>query len=203
MARFPGAPQLSFAVADDTATTPLETAAAHYLDEPFELWVPAPTGPAAGMALGLADWRATSARAGDVRPVQDDAAAAEFQAVAEVFGHPPSAVAYLFPSGLLAAAGVASYIAYSGVEPVAIVSAFVSGDTIAIDALATTPGHRRRGLARRLVEIVIGRAVSGGAARAVVATTAGEAVFARLGFETVCRWDVVNRSAGAPASSPD
>jgi GNAT superfamily N-acetyltransferase len=202
MARFPGAPQLSFAVADDSAAAPVDTAAAHYLDDPFELWVPAPTGAAAGMALGLAGWQPTSARAGDVRPVQDEAATAEFQAVAAVFGYPPSTLAYLFPHGLLAAAGVASYIAYSGMEPVAIVSAFVSGDTIAIDALATTPGHRRRGLARRLTEVVIGRAVAGGAVRAVVATTAGEAVFGHLGFETVCRWDVIS-GGRSPTPSHD
>jgi GNAT superfamily N-acetyltransferase len=199
MVRFPGAPQLSLAVADDTAEAPQDTAAAHYVDDPYQLWVPAASGAAAGMAQRLARWQPTSARAGDVRPVQDEVGAAEFQSVAAVFGYPPSITAYLFPVGLLAADGVASYVAYSGVEPVAAVTAFVTGDTIAIDALATTPGHRRRSLARRLTEVVIGRAVAGGAARAVVATTMAEAVFARLGFEVVCRWDVV--SGGPPPST--
>ena len=87
------------------------------------------------------------------------------------------------PSGLVDQRGWRIWLASRANEPAGAVAAYDDGETVGVYFLATLPAHRGRGVGGALMRVILtefaGRPVN------LTATTAGEPIYARLGFGTV------------------
>jgi GNAT superfamily N-acetyltransferase len=87
------------------------------------------------------------------------------------------------PPLVLAVPGWRTWLAYRGGEPAAACCTYDDGAALGVYWLATLPPHRTRGLGRAVMSAAL--AASPGRPAALVATVAGEPLYAALGFRVV------------------
>lgn len=89
------------------------------------------------------------------------------------------------PALVLAAPGWQVWLGCGGGEPAAVCCSYDDGAAVGIYWLATLPAFRSRGLGRALMTAAL--AARPGRPVTLVATAAGEPLYASLGFRTVCQ----------------
>jgi GNAT superfamily N-acetyltransferase len=87
------------------------------------------------------------------------------------------------PPLVLAVPGWRTWLAYRDGEPAAACCTYDDGATVGVYWLATLPRHRSRGLGRAIMSAALGAAP--GRPAVLVATAAGEPLYAALGFQAV------------------
>ena len=87
------------------------------------------------------------------------------------------------PPLVLAVPGWRTWLAYLDGEPAAACCTYDDGATVGVYWLATLPRHRSRGLGRAIMSAALGAAP--GRPAVLVATAAGEPLYAALGFQAV------------------
>jgi len=131
-----------------------------------------------------------------VEPVVDERGASAIARVEqEGFGSEREVAERFYATASLGGDGVRSFVAWDGDEPVGMAAAYVHAGAVGIFGVAVVPRARRRG---------IGGAISTIAARAFPADLAwlhtndadARSVYERLGFRSICDWEVWIRPAG-------
>jgi GNAT superfamily N-acetyltransferase len=89
------------------------------------------------------------------------------------------------PALILATPGWQLWLGYAGGEPAAVCCSYDDGAGAGIYWLATMPAFRSRGLGRALMTAALARRPDRPVT--LVATAAGEPLYASLGFQTVCQ----------------
>jgi GNAT superfamily N-acetyltransferase len=91
----------------------------------------------------------------------------------------------MLPALTLATPGWQVWLGYAGGEPAAVCCSYDDGAAAGIYWLATLPAFRSRGLGRALMTAAL--AARPDRPATLVATSAGEPLYASLGFQTVCQ----------------
>lgn len=106
--------------------------------------------------------------------------------ISSAFGLDAGALTRAFGDGLLARADVAIYLACEAGEPVSSVMVTRCPQGTGIWSMATPPARQRRGFGYALLTEVMARERAlGGADFYLFATAAGQALYTRLGYQTV------------------
>ena len=145
-----------------------------------------PVGTAPLMVLRGGTPVAAARQARVVRALGPELVAIAGDLAAAAFDSPRGAVARCIDVGVTTTAGVETYIAWDGDEPMSAVTITPTGDTAAISLMATQPEHQRKGMGRALLAQVIADLRGRGVERFhLSATEAGGPLYASLGFETI------------------
>jgi GNAT superfamily N-acetyltransferase len=91
----------------------------------------------------------------------------------------------MLPALTIATPGWQVWLGYAGGEPAAVCCSYDDGAAVGIYWLATMPAFRSRGLGRALMTAAL--AARPDRPATLVATAAGEPLYASLGFRTVCQ----------------
>jgi GNAT superfamily N-acetyltransferase len=97
-------------------------------------------------------------------------------------------------AGFGAIEGLRLYQARVDGEPVSVLGAYDNGEDCEVYFVATLPEHRGKGLARRLLHRALIEARDRGlAVSSLQATKMGYSIYARLGYEPICRLEMWER----------
>jgi GNAT superfamily N-acetyltransferase len=147
-------------------------------------------GPVVGMVAARSDIGEAPATAATVRRIDDaEGLRLTLDVAAAGFGAPAEALAVLYTPRLLAAPGVAFYLAEVAGEPVATGVGCITGDLVGVYSVATPPDHRRQGYGSAVVAQIVADGFAAGAQLAYLQASAmGASVYAKLGFRRVLDW---------------
>lgn len=109
-------------------------------------------------------------------------------------GAPQGSLASLANRALLENRNVQGYMAYVGSKAVATGMTTLTGTTLGILNMATLPGQRRQGHARKVLIRMLLDGIKAGATHAILQSSeAGSALYQAVGFRTVETWTYLMR----------
>jgi GNAT superfamily N-acetyltransferase len=151
-----------------------------------------------GMAVALADLAYADAPDGvEIARVTDDVGARALVAVGvEAFGDDPEVGAAFYGVGAYGIEGGSTFVAWEEGEPVAISGAYVHDGATGVLGVGVVPRARRRGIGAAMT-VVGARAFDDADMAWLHPSPMAERMYERLGFRTVCDWEVWIRS-GTP-----
>jgi len=127
------------------------------------------------------------------RPVSEAAARAEFSRIMSVaFGIPLQIARAVYESERTWNDGFAGYIGDLDGVPVTTAATFTTASTVGVYAVATIPGHQRRGYAEAVVRHALDQtpASAGGCPSVLQSSDAGFSLYRRMGYRTTTRYAV-------------
>jgi GNAT superfamily N-acetyltransferase len=150
-----------------------------------------------GMAVDLAALADAEAPKGvEIARVRDDEGARALVEVGvEAFGDDPGVGAAFYGVGAYGVEGGCTFVAWEKGEPVAISGAYGRAGATGVLGVGVVPRARRRGIGAAMT-VVAARAFDDADMAWLHPSPMAERMYERLGFRTVCRWQVWVRSDG-------
>ena len=131
--------------------------------------------------------------------VTDDAGARALVEVGvEAFGDDPEVGAAFYGVGAYGIEGGSTFVAWEGDEPVAISGSYFHEGATGVLGVGVVPRARRRGIGAAMT-VVAARAFDRADMAWLHPSPMAERMYERLGFRTVCDWEVWIRSASRDA----
>lgn len=149
-----------------------------------------------GMAVDLETLADADVPSGvEIAQVTDDEGARALVAVGvEAFGDHPEVGAAFYGVGAYGVEGGCTFVAWEEGEPVAISGAYIHEGATGVLGVGVVPRARRRGIGAAMT-VVAARAFDGADMAWLHPSPMAERMYERLGFRTVCEWEVWVRPA--------
>jgi GNAT superfamily N-acetyltransferase len=151
-------------------------------------------GRVVGMVAAPSDVRGVPAAASVRRVDDEEGLRLTLDVAAAGFGSPIEVIDVLYTPRIMAAPGVAFYLAEVDGEPVATGVGCIVEGLAGVYSVATPPEHRRRGYGSAVVAQIVADGFAAGAQLAYLQASAmGTSVYAKLGFRRVLDWGWLTR----------